>query len=103
MTKTTKRNLVLNIMLLVFAYIIPILIFQQYQNDFRNIDLIQKVVFAVMLFGSVLMIYLNNKNRIKAENLKWLWLVFEIVGIIGTVYSVLVLYLIFAFRHGIGF
>lgn len=92
-----------SILLLVLTYVVPLYIFRQYQNDYINIDLIQKVVFAILLIGSVILVYINDKNRRQIENLKWLWLLFEILGILGTVYSIGVLLLIFVFRHGIGF
>ena len=37
------------------------------------------------------------------ENLKWLWVIFEIIGTLGILYSVVILYLIFSFSRGIGF
>jgi predicted ferric reductase len=102
MTKTLK-NSVINILLLILTYILPICVLKYYQDDYRNIDLIQKSVFLVLLCGSLLLVYINNKNRIQIKNLKWLWLAFEILGILGTIYSLIVLGLIFAFRRGIGF
>ncbi len=102
MTKLTKI-LTVNIALLILTYVIPLYVFRQYQNDYINIDLIQKSVFVILLCGSVLLFYLNQRNRTKEANLKWLWLIFEILGILGFVYSVFVLSLMFMFRHGIGF
>lgn len=102
MTKTTK-NLTTSIILLVLTYLIPLYVFRQYQNDSIHIDLIQKIVFTVLLFGSILLTYTNNKNRTQIQNLKWMWIIFEILGILGIIYSLTILGLIFAFRNGIGF
>lgn len=102
MTKTTK-NLTINIVLLVLTYVMPLYIFRQYQNDYINIDFVQKSTFIVLLCGSMLLTYINHKNRIRIQNFKWLWVAFEILGILGVIYSAVVLGLIFVFRHGIGF
>jgi len=102
MTKTIK-NLTVSIVLFVLTYAIPLYVFQQYQNDNINIDLIQKIVFTVLLCGSILLTYINNRNRMQIQNSKWLWIIFEVLGIMGIIYSLIILWLIFAFRHGIGF
>lgn len=102
MLSKLQNNLILNITLLVLTCIVPIYVFQSYQNDI-NIDLIQKVVFTILLCGSLLLTYINNKNRAQMQNLKWLWILFEILGIIGIVYSLIIIWLIFTFSRGIGF
>jgi len=101
MTKTQK-NLILNISLIILTGIVPVYIFQSLQNDI-NIDLIQKVMFTLLLCGSLLLTYTNNRNRTQVQNLKWLWVLFEGLGIMGIVYSSVILWLIFTFNHGIGF
>ena len=101
MTKITK-NLTINLVLLILTFVIPLYIFQQYQNDSIRIELIQKIVFTVLLCGSILLAFINNRNRIQTQNLKWLWIIFEVIGILGIVYSLVVFYLIFALQN-IGF
>ncbi|MDP3883041.1 MAG: hypothetical protein Q8Q48_03215 [Candidatus Staskawiczbacteria bacterium] len=81
----------------------PLYLLFQYQNDYRNIDIVQKIVFTVLLFGSGSLVYLNNRTRKDSREAKWLWIIFEIIGVIGFIYSVLSWWLIFAFRNGIGF
>jgi hypothetical protein len=98
----TAKNLIINIVLLISTYIIPLCAFNRYQNDYRNIGLIQKIVFAVLLCGSILLIYINNINRREGHKLKWLWVTFEALGVIGVVYSGVVLYLILSLQN-IGF
>ena len=100
---TRNQKALTNILLLVLTYVVPLSIFSQYQNDYKNIDLIQRVAFTILLFGSVILVYLNENNRKQAENTKWLWVLFEILGILGTIYSTTILLLIFMFRNGIGF
>ena len=85
------------------TYVIPLFVFNRYQDDYINIDFIQKVVFTVLLCGSLLLTYINYKNIKKEQNSKWLWTVFEILGILGIIYSVFILSAIFMFRNGIGY
>ena len=102
MTKVQK-NLIINIALLLLTGVVPLYIFVQYQNNYINIDLIQKGAFTVVLCGSILLAYLNNKNRMQLQSLKWLWILFEVLGVMGIIYSLTILGLIFMFRRGIGF
>ena len=97
-----SKKLIINVALIVLTYIIPIYIFRIYQDDI-NIYYIQTIVFVVLMLGSILLAYLNHVNRLKIQNSKYLWAIFEVVGIFGLVYSLFILYLIFSFRHGISF
>lgn len=99
----TKKQIWINIIILVFTYFVPIYFFKSSENNYANIDLIQKAVFILILLGSITLFYKNNKNRKQIGNPKWLWLFFETVGILGGIYSIGVLYLIFSFKDGIGF
>ena len=101
MTKTTNI-LTINFVLILLTGAIPLYVFHLYQNDSIHIQLIQKIVFAVLLCGSILLAIVNNKNRIQIKSSKWLWLIFEVLGILGIVYSLVVFYLIFALQN-IGF
>lgn len=102
MMSKKSKNLGINILLVLLTYVLPLYVFQKYQDDYAHIDIIQKVVFAILLCGSILLTYLNNKNRIQIQTSKWLWIVFEILSIFGIIYSLIVLWLILSFSHGIG-
>lgn len=97
------KKIITNFVLLVGTYIVPLYVFRQNQDNYSNIETIQKTVFLVLLLGAILLTYLNHKNRKSAEHLKWFWIGFEAIGILGIIYSAVILYLLFAFRHGIGF
>ena len=44
MTKTQK--IILNFVLIIFTYLIPVYILNQNQNNYSNIEVIQKIVFS---------------------------------------------------------
>lgn len=100
MTKTAK-TFSTNILLLLLI-IISLYTFNQYQNN-TNIYIIQKIIFFIILGCSLLLIYINDKNRVQDKNFKMTWVIFELLGVLGTIYSLIVLSLIFIFRNGIGF
>ena len=102
-SRCMTRKIIVNCVLLIGTYIVPLYVFSQSQNNYANIDTIQEVVFSVMFLGAVLLAYLNHKNRGNEEYPKWLWTLFEVIGVFGIIYSAVILYLLFAFRHGIGF
>lgn len=102
MTKTVK-NSIINILIVLFAWVIPMYALRWYQDNYIDVEAIQRFVVLVVLFGSALLIYKNYKTWKKAESLKWLWVVFVVLGMLGAIYSLGILYLLFAFRHGIGF
>lgn len=77
----------------------PLYILHQYQNDWRNIYIIQNYVLSVIFIGSIFLIYLNNKYRIKVLIYRWLWVVFMIIGMIGLCYSGFILFLIYSTRN----
>lgn len=95
--------MVLNIILLIIAYIIPLYVLYLYQNDWRNIYTIQNIVFVILFVGSALIIYLNNQYRKQFQIHKWFWVISEIIGIVVLLGSGFVLFLIFSLRNGIGF
>ncbi len=98
-----KNKIIINTTLLIFTYVLPLYIFSKYQDDYLHIDSIQKWVFVILFFGSTLITYLNHKNQVQVEKFKTLWVSLQILGVLGIIYSVTALYLIFAFRKGIGF
>ncbi len=97
------KNIFLNLSIFILTYVIPLSIYKYYESDYRQIGPIQNYLFSTILLGSIVLIYLNHIKIKKTENLKWFYLLFKIVGIIGLIYSSIILYLIFSFRHGIGF
>jgi len=102
LTKATKR-LTINIAVLILICLMPLYILKVYRDNSTDIILFQKWVFATLLCGSIFLAYYNNRIKRTAEGKKWMWVVFEILGILGILYSVFALGLMFLFRHGIGF
>jgi len=88
--------------IIVGTYIVPLYVFNQNQNNYSNIEMIQRIVFSVLFLGSIILIFLNHKNRLAVKELRWLWILLETIGILGAIYSGFILYLLFAFRYGIG-
>lgn len=97
------KKILLNFVLFGTVYVVPLYLFNLYQNDYRFIDFRQNAIFLVLFFGSAFLIYLNNKYRKQEIKYKWIWLIFEIVGLLGLCYSGFVLALLFAFRNCCGF
>lgn len=97
-----KRRLLINIIILVFTYLIPIYIFRQHQSDYKNINLIQNTTFITLFFGSVILIYINYKNRIQTQKYKLGWIIFQFIGIVGFCYSSIILSILFLFRNCCG-
>lgn len=97
------KQIITNGVILVGTYLVPLFVLKLNENNYSNVETIQKVLFTVFFLGAVLLAYLNHRNRKEIGHSKWLWITFEIVGILGIIYSTIILYLIFAFRHGISF
>lgn len=93
------KKIFVNIILLFTTYVVPLYIFRYYQDEYRNVNLRQYTVFTVLFFGSILVTYLNNKYRKLDVKNKWLWILFELIGIVGLCYSVFVLFLLFSLRN----
>ncbi len=98
-----NKKIILNIVLLLTTYVVPLYTLHQYRNDYQKIDLRQYTVFFILLIGSVLLTYFNNKYRRQEKGRKWLWVTFELVGIFGLLFSILVLCLLFSLRNCCGF
>ena len=98
-----KKLLVTNIFILLLTYVLPLWLFRLYQDDYQNVYLVQESAVTVLFLGAISLTYINNKNRLKIFKLKWLWIVFEFLGIVGIIYSGVILYIFFAFRNGINF
>ena len=97
-----KKN-ILNIILLAGTYFLPLYFMNLYKDSSILIGKIQTPIHMILFLGSALLTYLNHKNRKKALIRKWWWLVFEIIGIAGLLYSTFVLVILFLFRNCCGF
>ena len=97
-----KKN-ILNIILLAGTYLVPLYLLYNAQKDIRVMEKTQVPLLIILFLGSVLLTYLNHKNRKKALIRKWWWLIFEIIGIIGLLYSGIILLILFLFRNCCGF
>lgn len=98
-----KKNILGNLLLLIIGYIIPIIILKLNQNNYEHIFIIQIVALSVILVCGFLLMFINNKNRKIQSGLKTWFIIFQFLGLVGILYSLYPLYLILAFRNGIGF
>lgn len=97
-----KKNLI-NLIILIITGLIPLKIFDYYQGDSRYLDKVQVPVFVFMIFGSILLTYLNHLNQKQAQKNRWWWIIFEVIGIVGFLYSGLILTMLFLFKDCCGF
>lgn len=91
------RKIVLNISILFFAYLIPFYLLFLYKDSSILVGRIQIPLHILMFIGSILLVYLNYKNKKQEPSSKWYWIFFQTIGIIGSCYSLFILYLLFAF------
>ncbi len=97
------KKIALNIILLLTTYITPLYILYTSQDSILKMEKIQIPMLVLLFIGSLLITYLNNKYRRSVQNYKWLWVLFEIIGVIGLLYSGSILLLLYAFRNCCGF
>ena len=97
------KKIMLNVLMILLFYFIPLFYFGTKQNDSRVIDSIQTPIFLIIFLGSAILACLNNFFRKHTADKKWVWIIFEIIGFAGLIYSAGVLCLLYEFRHGIGF
>ncbi len=94
------KKIILNLVLLVTTYVVPLFVLYNNHNNYGDIVFrIQNTVFIVFFLGSAFLTYLNNKYRKHAKDHKWLWTIFEIIGILGLCCSGFILWLLFSFRN----
>lgn len=98
-----KNRILINVLLCVFTYLIPIYVFIQHKDDYKNINFIQIVTFATLFLGASILIYINRKNRIQIQKLRWVWQIFQFIGILGFCYSLVILFTLFLLRNCCGF
>lgn len=97
------KRIFLNIIVFTMFCIIPMYVFFPNQDEYNNIYFRQNIAFLAVFVGSFLLTYLNKKYRIKDSNHKWLWIFFEIIGVLGLVYSGLILAMMFLLQDCCGF
>ena len=97
------KKIGLNILILVVFLFAPLFYQFLHENDISFIKSNQGLIHVMLFAGSILLTFLNHKFRKQALEKKWVWVIFEIFGIIGLIYSAGILWLLFEVRHGIGF
>lgn len=97
------KKITLNILLLIATYLVPYYLLSIYQIDTLKMQSVQKPLLLLTFIGAAILTYLNHKYRKQALEKKWIWTVFEIIGILGVLYAGGILLILFSFRHGIGF
>ena len=83
---TTYKKIILNIVLLVALYILPLYLQSIIHGYISDVGLIEILTWVVPVIGSLIIIYINYKYIKQESNCKWLWQIFEIIGIIGLLY-----------------
>ena len=93
------KKISLNVILLITTYLIPYSLLSFYQTDTLKMQSIQTYLLAIIFIGAAVLFYLNHKFRRQALNKKWVWVIFEILGIVGVIFSSGILFLIYSFRN----
>lgn len=98
------KKISLNVLILFSTFFIPLYFQYLHQNDIGDFRLRQNTVILIVFAGAGLLVYLNYQFiKKEVQNKKWIWFVFEMIGIIGLLYSAWILLILYEFRHGIGF
>ncbi len=93
------KKISLNFVIFFVFCVMPYYFLSIFQSDVDKIQFFQKQLLSAIFIGGVFLVYLNHKFKKQALGKKWIWLIFEIIGILGILYSGFVLYLIFSLRH----
>ena len=97
------KKIGLNVIILAVLFCLPYYFLSVYQVDTLKMQTVQQKLLLVIFLGSAILACLNNFFRKHATDKKWVWIIFEIIGFAGLIYSAGVLWLLYEFRHGIGF
>ena len=97
------KRIILNVVLVLVGYCIPYYLLGVYQKDLAKMEARQVPLLGAIFVTSFIITFFNYKNLKQKISQKWIWIIFLIVGIIGLLYSGGILWLLFEFRHGIGF
>src|SRR6185437_15733557 len=100
--KNIKILYFLNTLLIILTIVIP-LSFLNFNSNSRNIAIIQKYVFITLFLGTTTLAVLNQIVNKSFNYRKKSLIIFELIGMIGILYSAIILVLILSFRKGIGF
>ena len=84
------KKISLNVILLITTYLIPYSLLSFYQTDTLKMQSIQTYLLAIIFIGAAVLFYLNHKFRRQALNKKWVWVIFEILGIVGVIFSFII-------------
>jgi hypothetical protein len=98
-----NKKIIINFLLFVGVYILPFVFLGLYKESIISIMKVQTPLYLFVLFGSILITYLNYKNKKRIEEYKIFWNIFFVIGIIGIILSGVILFLLFSFKNGIGF
>jgi len=73
------------------------------QNDLIRMKDLQMPLLFGILISSFFLAWINHKNQKNAVSHRWWWILFEIVGIVGLLYSGFILTILLMFRNCCGF
>ncbi|MEI6316792.1 MAG: hypothetical protein WCO65_03680 [bacterium] len=93
------KKISLNILIILLCFFVPYYLLGIYQTNILKLESTQNQLLFVILIGGSLLLFINHGYRKQALSNKWVWFIFEIIGVVGVLYSGIVLWLIFAFRH----
>jgi len=98
-----SKKIILNIVFLLTTCVVPLYLLYTFQDSAIKIGKIQTPALLVFFLGSALLTYLNNKYRKQEKKYKWLWIIFEIIGILGLCYSGFIFLLLLLYKDCCGF
>ncbi len=97
------KKIALNIFLLLSTYVVPLYFLYTFQDSAIKIGKIQTPALLILFLGAILLTYLNNMYRKQEVTYKWVMVVFEVSGVLGMLYSGLILAMIFLLKDCCGF
>jgi hypothetical protein len=95
-----KKVNLLNILFLFLGYIIPFYFLNSVKGDIRYLEKIQPFAYSVIFVTSLIIFFINWRDK---NNKKLVRLSLVVLAILGTIFSSVVLWLLFSFRNGISF
>lgn len=98
-----KNKKLLNVLLFLITIALPVLLPRVIHFNSK----IETIVFfsttILILLGSTCLVIVNEKNRRMIKKDAWLWVAFEVIGVLGFCYSASMLFLVYALRNCCGF
>ena len=93
-------NIIVNTVLLVLSYVVPLYIVYLYKDNGISLEKFHVLLLSIIIFlGAILLIYTNHKYRKQAKIYKWLYLIFEIIGLVGFLFSGSILIFLYLLRN----